>query len=86
MLAPSDWPAVEEDGARPAVARVAADVRAGQVEVVAEEMDEQPPRLDVALVELAVHLDPELVLAHARARSSACRTARTDSTSARCRL
>ena len=43
--------------ARAAVARVAADVRPRQVEVVAEEVDEQPARLDLALVALAVDLD-----------------------------
>ena len=44
-------------GAGAAVAGVAADVRPGQVEVVAEEVDEQPPRLDLALVGRAVDLD-----------------------------
>ena len=39
-----------DDRAGAAVAGVAADVRAGQVEVVAEEVDEQPPGLDLALV------------------------------------
>ena len=42
--------AVHEHRARAAVAGVAADVRPGQVEVVAEEVDEQPARLDLALV------------------------------------
>jgi hypothetical protein len=42
--------AVHDHRARAAVAGVAADVRAGQVEVVADEVDEQPPRLDLALV------------------------------------
>ena len=46
--------AVDVDGARAAVAGVAADVRAGEAEVVAQEVDEQEPRLDVGLVRLAV--------------------------------
>src|SRR5262245_3092140 len=37
--------AVVEDGAGAAIPRVAADVRAGQLEVVADEMDEEPSRL-----------------------------------------
>ena len=43
--------AVEVDGAGAAVAGVAADVRPGQVEVVADEVDEQPARVDLALVD-----------------------------------
>ncbi len=61
-------PAVEDDAARAAVAGVAADVAAGQVEVVAEEVDEEAPRVDVALVEDAVDGDGDLVLAGGRAR------------------
>ena len=38
-----DGDAVEPDGARPAHAVLAADVRAPQAEVVAEEVGEQPP-------------------------------------------
>jgi hypothetical protein len=34
-------------------------VGAGQVEVVAQEVDEQPPRLDLALVGRAVDLDAD---------------------------
>ena len=49
--------AVEEDGAGAAVAGVAADVTAGQVEVVPDEVDEQAASLDLALVLLAVDLD-----------------------------
>ena len=41
--------AVEMDGAGAALAGVAADVRAGQVEVLAQGLDEQPSRLDVEL-------------------------------------
>jgi hypothetical protein len=37
------------DGAGAALARVAADVRAGQVEVLAEGLDEQPSGLDIEL-------------------------------------
>ena len=46
--------AVVDDRAGAAVAGVAADVRAGQVEVVAEEVHEQPAGLDVVLDLLAV--------------------------------
>ena len=51
--------AVEEDGARAAARRVAADVRPGQSERLADEVDEQEPRLDVGGALLAVdrHLD-----------------------------
>ena len=49
--------AVEVDRAGAAVAGVAADVRAGQVDVVADEVDEQAARVDLALVDDAVHLD-----------------------------
>ena len=41
----------------PQLPGVAADVRAGQVEVVADEVDEELPRLDLALVALAVDRD-----------------------------
>jgi hypothetical protein len=34
-------------------------VRSGQIEVVSEEMDEQPSRLDLALVGRAVDLDAD---------------------------
>ena len=44
-----DGPAVDVDGAGAALARVAADVGAGQVEVLAERLDEEPSRLDVEL-------------------------------------
>ena len=49
--------AVDVDGAGAAVARVAADVGAGQAEDVAQEVDEQEPRLDVGLARLAVDGD-----------------------------
>src|SRR3954462_12583794 len=47
---------VEQDAARAAVARVAADVAAGQVDVVAQKMDQQSAGLDLALMGDAVHL------------------------------
>src|SRR6188508_1956444 len=46
--------AVDVDGARAAVARVAPDVRPGQPEVIAQEMDEEEARLDIRLVRLTV--------------------------------
>ena len=49
--------AVDVDGARAAVAGVAADVRAGQPEDVAQQVDEQEARLDVGLAGLAVDGD-----------------------------
>ena len=48
---------VELHGAGAAAAGVAADVGAGEIEVVAEEVDEQPRARDVALVGRAVDLD-----------------------------
>ena len=42
-------PAIDVDGARAALAGVAADVGAGQVEVLAEGLDEEASRLDVEL-------------------------------------
>src|SRR5262245_46383692 len=47
-------PAIDVDGARAAVARVAADVRAGQPERVAEQVDEEEAGLDVGLALLPV--------------------------------
>ena len=41
--------AVDEDGAGAALARVAADVRAGEAQVLAQEVDEQQARVDVRL-------------------------------------
>ena len=49
--------AVDDHRAGAAVAGVAADVAAGQVEVVAQEVDQQPARLDLALVGRAVDVD-----------------------------
>ena len=56
--------AVDVDGAGAAVARVAADVGAGQPEVVAQEVDEQEARLDVRLVGLAVDGDRDVLGGH----------------------
>ena len=41
--------AVDVDGARAALAGVAADVRAGEPQVVAQELDEQRARVDVGV-------------------------------------
>src|SRR5436189_189770 len=49
--------AVDDHRAGAAVAGVAADVAAGQVEVVADEVDEEPARLDLTLVRRAVDRD-----------------------------
>ena len=42
-----DAAAVDQDGAGAALARVAADVRAGQEKVLAQEVDQEHARLDV---------------------------------------
>ena len=52
-----DRRAVEPHGARPAARRVAADVRPGQAERLAQEVDEQQARLDVDRVRHAVDGD-----------------------------
>ena len=49
-----DAAAVDQHRARAALARVAADVRAGQQQLLAQEVDEEQARLDVALAHLAV--------------------------------
>ena len=69
--------AVDVDGARAAVARVAADVRAGQPEVVAQEVDEQEAGLDVGLVGLAVDRDRDVLGGHRGAASYAYARARS---------
>src|SRR5439155_24557168 len=51
--------AVEQDRARAARRGVAADVRARQPELLAEEVDEELPRLDLRLVQRAVDRDPD---------------------------
>ena len=55
--------AVDVDGAGAALARVAADVGAGELEVLAEDLDEQPSRLDIPLPGLSVD-DERDVLGH----------------------
>jgi hypothetical protein len=47
--------AVDEDRAGAALAGVAADVRARQIELLAQEVHEQQPRLDVRFAHLAVY-------------------------------
>ena len=69
--------AIDMDGAGAAVARVAADMRAGQPEVVAQEMDEQESRLDVRLVDGAVDGDRDVLGAHRGGASYAYATARS---------
>ena len=51
------------DGAGAALAGVAADVGAGQVEVLAERLDEEPSRLDVQLAGCPID-DERDVFAH----------------------
>ena len=84
--------AVEQDAAGAAAPRVAADVRARQVEIVAQEVDEEPARRHLLLDLLAVHgHGHELARrrlgrhVHPLARSAAWRTARTTEVSARLR-
>src|SRR4051812_34383149 len=81
--------AVEEDDAGAAVGRVAAPVRAGQLELVAQHVHEQHPRLDVGGTRLAVDDDVDLHRSPpqlASARSAARRRARWVSSFARWRL
>src|SRR4029077_20131066 len=52
--------AVEQDGAGAAGRRVAPDVGAGQAKLLAEEVDEELPRLDLGLVSSAVDGDRDL--------------------------
>ena len=90
--------AVEEDGARAAHPVLAADVGAGEAEVLAQEVGEEAPGLDLALEGRAVHGDADgPPPAHAarsgaaratssRARPAAASSARRASTSTRWRL
>ena len=86
--------AVEQHHAGAAVAGVAAPVRAGQAQVVAQEPDQQVPRLDLPGPLLAVDLDGDphrhasvpAAAAAADALAAARRSARTVSSPARCRL
>src|SRR6267142_567386 len=74
---------VEQHGAGAAVRGVAADVRPGQAQVLAQEVDEQQPGLDPELVRGAVHRHPDLVCGHGHrppARSTAFFSARAAST------
>ena len=65
--------AVDQHGAGAADAVLAADVRPGVAEVVAQHVRQRPPRLDGQLAALAVHAHAdEVLLAHA---SSADRSA-----------
>ena len=55
---------VDVDRAGAAVARVAADVRAGQAEDVAKQVDEEQPRLDVGIAGLAVDGERDVLGRH----------------------
>src|SRR5215468_9260508 len=81
-------PAVQEDGARAAVGRVAADVRAREPEDLSDQVHEEETRLDVRLELLAVdgHLDLHDPHLPWPARSRAFRMARPASTRTRSRL
>src|SRR6185369_3472873 len=57
--------AVDRDGARTALAGVAADVGAGELQVLAQELDEHPSGLDIPLSWLSVD-DERDVLDHVR--------------------
>src|SRR5918995_3459135 len=56
--------AVEVDRACAALAGVAPDVGAGQAQVLAQHLDQQPSRLDVHLPAYAVHLERYVQLGH----------------------
>src|SRR5690606_14142529 len=58
---------VEHDRTGPAAGRVAADVGAGELQVLADEVHQQRARLDLAFDLLSVHRQTDLVPAHARA-------------------
>jgi hypothetical protein len=81
--------AVEVHRARPAVTRVAADVRAGEPEIVPDEVHEEATRLDLHLDLLAVDLDRDRTARRRRRhyapflRLAAWRTARAAEISAR---
>src|SRR4051812_22403923 len=51
--------AVDMDGAGAALRGVAPDLRPGEIEVVADHVDEQPPRLDLELDRPAVDREPD---------------------------
>src|SRR5215470_19535387 len=80
----SDRLLVEQHGARPAHAVLAAHVGAGEIEIVAEELRERGARLCLPLARSAVHRDADALL-HAvlrqRARAAVkVRSARTAAT------
>src|SRR5262249_40843540 len=83
-----DRHAVEQNGARPAVGGVAADVCTGQAQGLAQEMDEQQSRLDLRLMRLAVDVYLDRVDRHdyPPARPTARPSARTASPRAISRL
>src|SRR5580692_411523 len=56
--------AVEIDGAGPAMAGLAADMRAGETELLAQEMNEQGARLDQLFDGLAVHRHLDVGFGH----------------------
>src|SRR5215475_2888127 len=59
-----DRHAVEQNGTRPAVGGVAPDVRTGQAQRLAQEVNEQQSRLDLRLMRLAVDLHLDRVERH----------------------
>src|SRR5438128_9037403 len=80
---------VEQHGARAAVGGVAADVRARQPQPLADEVDQEQPRLDLRLAGAAVHRHLDLVRRHGYrppARSTDFFNARAASTRAISRL
>ena len=78
---------VHEYRAGTAVSRVAADVTAGEIEIVADEMDQEAPGIDLALEALPVDVDRDRLARDGvhQLPLRACATARTESTWARCR-
>ena len=56
--------AVDVDGAGPALAGVAADVGAREVEVLPDHLDEEPSWLDVDLPVLTVHIERDVQIGH----------------------
>src|SRR5262245_27183065 len=56
--------AVQLNSARAAGGRITADVRAGHVEVLAQEVDEQQPRLNIRFVSLSVDSYFDVMCAH----------------------
>jgi hypothetical protein len=56
--------AIDVNRARAALARVAPDVRTGQSEILPQDLDEEPPWLDIHLPWLAVHLECHMQLGH----------------------